>query len=65
MTEDGYQTSSSDVKDLIASDGLDSFEIIELLLEDQIGDVYQFETTFLRSNKIASDKNWLKQVRTK
>lgn len=59
MTEDGYQTSSSDVKDLIASDGLDSFEIIELLLEDQIGDVYQFETTFLRSNKIASDKNWL------
>lgn len=59
MTVDGYHTSSTKIKELIDHDGLDSFQIIELLLEEQIGDVYQFETTFLRSNKIASDKNWL------
>lgn len=60
MTTYGYQTSSLAVKTLIEKDGLVSFKKILVLTEDQCGiDVYSYESTFLQSNNIAADKDWL------
>lgn len=62
MVEGGYYTSSNLVKNLIITDGLDSFKIVQLITEDVLGvDVLYWETTFLQSNKIAQRKNWLNQ----
>jgi hypothetical protein len=59
MVPGGYITSSKEVNKIIKNTGLESFEIIALLTEDDIGcDVYQFETTFLQENNISANPNW-------
>lgn len=59
MKNPGYTTSSNIVNSLINLHGLDSFDIAVLLTEDEVGDVYKFETAFLRENHIAADPQWL------
>jgi hypothetical protein len=58
MKPGGYHTSSENIKKVIDSEGLDSFIITTLLKEDEIGNVYEFETEFLRTNDIAKNPNW-------
>lgn len=59
MRPNGYTTSSTAINKIIEQEGLESFEVVMLLTEEELGtDVYQFETNFLRENKISSDPNW-------
>ena len=53
---DGYHTSSNTVHSLIDSGGLESFEIVEILILD---DPYTYETHFLKENNCAESDNWL------
>lgn len=56
---DGYCTSSRFIKDEIAINGVEIFDIVQLLTEDICGiPVLDYETLFLRSNDIASRENW-------
>lgn len=60
LTPTGYKTSSNSVKKLIAKDGIESFQILEIKLESECGmDVYQYETRFLQENNVAKDPLWL------
>jgi hypothetical protein len=62
MTNDkrSYKTSSNLVKDLIEMDGVESFEIIQLLTEQECGmHVYDYESWFLQKNLIAERDNWM------
>jgi len=59
MQVGGYQTSSPTVKRLIASDGLHSFRVNTLLTEVECGNVYDYETKFLRERDAASNERWL------
>lgn len=59
MTSDGYQTSSKTVKALIQSDGLDSFKIDLIVTEDVVGNVHEYETSFLKINDCANDLMWI------
>lgn len=64
MTIDGYQTSqkkSGGVLSLIARDGLESFEIVQLLLENECDglSVFEYESKFLQDNNIAKNPLWL------
>lgn len=65
MLEDGYQTSSKSIHNLILSDGLSSFEIVDIILEDEIlipfgwSSIYQFETWFLQFHDCAHSSNWI------
>lgn len=60
MTEDGYQTSSNNVKKLISDDGIQSFKIIQLLTEKECGvGVLYYETRFIRENNITARYNWI------
>jgi len=60
MTTGGYTTSSKDVNSLIEKDGLDSFQILILLTEEECKcHVYVFETQFLTENNICIRNNWL------
>lgn len=60
MTQNGYQTSSTQIARLIAADGLSAFKIIQLLTENVCGiDVYLYETKFLRENYISRRENWI------
>jgi hypothetical protein len=53
---DGYYTSSNTVHSLIDSDGLESFEIVDIVILD---DPYTYETHFLKENNCAESDNWL------
>lgn len=64
MTESGYQTSSKEVKALIARDGLGSFEVEQIVLQHEINipfgmPVADYETWFLQSNDCAKDLLWM------
>lgn len=65
MTKQGYKTSSSHVHEMIKRDGLDSFEIIDLILECDIkipfgwNSVYEFESDFLVTHGCAGDQTWI------
>lgn len=65
MSKDGYKTSSPKIHRLIDLDGLSSFEIVDIILEEEIlipfgwSSIYQYETWFLESNNCASSKLWL------
>lgn len=65
MCKGGYQTSSNTVKLMIAKDGLDSFEVIDIILEEEVqipfgwDDIRTYETWFLETNDCASSELWL------
>jgi len=55
MTKDGYTTSSTTVNDIIESEGLKSFRIVELT---EMDDPYTHETNFLVENDCAASDDW-------
>lgn len=60
MQKNGYCTSSKKIKQLIDSDGIESFEILQILTEDMCGvPVYDFETYFLIENDCAKSSDWI------
>lgn len=65
FTENGYQTSSNKIKNLIELDGLNSFSIIDIILEEEIcipfgwPSVYAYESWFLKSNGCAKSNLWI------
>jgi len=59
MTEDGYCTSSNLVKQTIKEEGIESFKIVEIKTQDEVGDVYKYETEFLVKNDCAASDKWL------
>ena len=58
MKEDGYQTSSNTIKDLIKTKGLSYFRIIYLKTFAVPAKAYRFETLYLRLHKISERKDW-------
>jgi hypothetical protein len=64
MIKDGYTTSSSTIKLIIEQEGIDIFEIIELISLDElcipfgIQNVYTYETWFLTFNDCAKSNEW-------
>lgn len=64
MKDGGYLTSSKEVKAMIASDGIESFCIDELITQDEINipfgmSVADYETWFLQTNDCAKNHMWL------
>lgn len=64
MTERGYKTSSKEVHALIARDGLEAFEIVDLILNAEINVPFgmpavEYETWFLRNHDCAASPLWL------
>ena len=51
MTEDGYQTTSREIKGLINLHGLDSFEVVRIRHFSSGKEAYAYETRFLRKVK--------------
>jgi hypothetical protein len=69
MTEDGYQTSSPTVWKLIESDGLDAFDVLEIVLEEELQipfnnyrKVDEYEAWFLREHSCGTSMDWLNRV---
>jgi len=58
LKQDGYTTSSKRVNKIIEEEGLESFQIVEILTEDQIGDVREYETKFLIENQVNKSDEW-------
>ncbi|CAB4125394.1 hypothetical protein UFOVP58_128 [uncultured Caudovirales phage] len=56
MKESGYTTSSFIVNEIVKSEGLNSFKVLEILLMDN---PYEFETEFLKTNNCAMSEIWL------
>jgi hypothetical protein len=67
MTIDGYKTSSKNILKIIKNEGLESFEIVDMILEDEIKipfgfeSVYEYETFFLREKNVMMDDMWFNQ----
>jgi hypothetical protein len=60
MTRSGYTTSSRKVNALIKTDGIESFEIVKILTEEDCGmGAYEYETNFLRENNCAGNTEWM------
>lgn len=60
LNQFGYVTSSTPVKNLIVSDGLESFKVILTIPETEcMMSVYDYETVFLQSFEICEKDNWL------
>lgn len=59
LTDNGYKTSSPTIKKLISRDGLSSIEVIVCIDDTFLGDVYDFETTFLTDHDCANNPNWI------
>jgi len=61
----GYFTSSKTIHKLIETTGVDSFEILDILLEEEIkfpfgwNTIYEYETWFLRENRCDVEDTWL------
>ncbi len=64
MKKDGYTTSSNIINNIIKQNGINVFEIIELITQDEliakhgIQTVYQYESWFLQTNKCATSNEW-------
>lgn len=61
LTENGYNTSSKIVNSIIKENGINSFQIVEIKTEDEIGDVYEYETKFLKENNVGESDEWINQ----
>lgn len=64
MTPGGYQTSSKEVKALIARDGLTAFRLDDLIVDSEIHipfgmSVADYETWFLQHNDCAGNLGWI------
>lgn len=60
MTQNGYQTSSLKVKKLIEQDGVEGFKTLLIMTQTECGmPVYDYESTFLQANDIASREDWM------
>lgn len=60
MKPDGYHTSSLRVKELIESDGLDSFKVELIITEfDSSISAHEYETIFLQAWNISKNPKWL------
>lgn len=64
MKEGGYLTSSKEVKAMIAADGLDSFQVDDVITQDEINIPFgmtaaDYETWFLQHNDCAKSDMWL------
>ena len=59
--ERGYFTSSGTVKALIEADGLDSFEVLEVIPRP-LNDAYDYEISFLKSVKAKTQSNWINET---
>lgn len=59
LKPDGYLTSSNKIKSLIDSDGLESFEILEIVTEFNDKHPYDYETNFLVTNRCAESDIWI------
>jgi len=55
LTENGYWTSSTYIKDIIEKEGLEAFSIISLI---EMDDPYTYETEFLREHDCANSDIW-------
>lgn len=59
MVIGGYLTSSKIVKSIIEKEGIDSFEVIQLITQDEVSiPITEYETIFLKENNVATDENW-------
>lgn len=58
LKQDGYTTSSKRVNKIIEEEGLEAFQIVEILTEDQIGDVREYETKFLIEHQVNKSDEW-------
>jgi hypothetical protein len=64
MQSNGYTTSSLTIKRIIKSEGLDSFEILDIITLDEMNipfgtdSVYAYETWFLVANNCATSDDW-------
>lgn len=58
LKQGGYSTSSNRVNKIIEEEGLDAFEIVEILTEDQIGNVRDYETKFLIEHQVNKSDQW-------
>ena len=56
MKLDGYTTSSSYVNDIIKTEGIGAFNILEVIPMDN---PYEYETRFLQENSCASSECWI------
>lgn len=63
LRPDGYTTSSKEVKNLIDSDGLESFRVLYVVTEKDLGiDVYLAEYEFLTCHDAAKSDIWLNKT---
>ncbi len=68
MTERGHQTSSNTIKKLIKSEGLQSFEVIEIIKLEELNipfgcqTIDEYESWFLETNDCAKSKDWYNMV---
>jgi hypothetical protein len=59
LTENGYCTSSNTVNTIIEIDGLDAFQILEIVTEfGEFDNAYDYETWFLRLHDCANSDDW-------
>jgi len=68
MLETGYQTSSSTIHKIIGNEGLDAFEIKEIVKLEELcipfgcQSIDEYESWFLESNDCANSKDWYNRV---
>lgn len=61
---DGYLTSSNTIKNIIKDEGLESFKILDIIMEDDImipfgwNNIYAYESWFLLKNNCAKSDLW-------
>lgn len=55
MKEDGYKTSSPRIHKIIDNEGIEAFEILQII---QLDNPYEFETRFLLENDCANSEEW-------
>jgi hypothetical protein len=64
MKEGGYTTSSKTINEIIKSQGLNIFEIVDIITIDELNipfgtnSIYDYETWFLITNNCANSDNW-------
>jgi hypothetical protein len=65
MSENGYTTSSKEINRLIKETGLESFLVLDIIMEHEIvipfgwNSVYSYETWFLIQNNCANSDEWI------
>ncbi len=58
LKEGGYHTSSTIVKEIISTTGLNSFEVVRIKTFDTPSEAYDYETRFLKKINAANNKNF-------